>query len=410
LFNGVTKIKKLFYLPLTLLYINTILTANFNGTAPPVLFNKIIGQSALKKRLVQSVKDRRISHAQLFFGPEGTGALALTLAYAQYISCTGEKDTDACGKCPSCLKYAKLIHPDLHFVYPVNNTAAKKDDPYCDDFLPEWRNFVLQNPYGRLHDWYNFIELENKQGIIKEKESDAISRKLSYKSFESDFKIIIIWMAEKMHDVASNKLLKLLEEPPELTIFLLITENPEMLLTTIRSRCFPVRVPLIANEDINSTLQHTHQLDATKSDSITRLAAGNYALALELLREEEDEGFHLSTFRDFMLAGYRNDIATGMKTIETLNSLTREKQKAFLDYALKLIRENAMLRFNNPDMIFMNQKESLFSANFSKFVRDNNIVPLAGEFNKAVYDIERNGNSKIILLDLMLKTGKLLRQ
>jgi DNA polymerase-3 subunit delta' len=375
-----------------------------------LFFSEIIGQSALKNRLIQSVKDRRISHSQLFFGPEGAGALPLAIAYAQYLSCTGDKDEDACGKCPSCIKYAKLVHPDLHFLFPVNTTSSKKEDPSCDDFLPEWRAFVLKNPYARLNDWYLHIELENKQGLIKEKESDIISKKLSFKSFESDFKIAIIWMAEKMHEVASNKLLKLLEEPPEMTVFLLITENPETLLSTIRSRCFPVKVPLIAEEDLKDAVQARHQIDATLSQSIARLAMGNYARAIELLAENEEDGFQLTTFREFMLAGYMNNIASGMKTVEALSSQTREKQKAFLDYALRLIRENTMIHFREDSLNYMNRNEEEFSANFSKFIKGSNMAPLAKEFNKAAHDIERNGSSKIILLDLMLKAGKLLRQ
>ena len=375
-----------------------------------MFFSETIGQVGLKKRFIQSVKDGRISHAQLFFGPEGAGALSLAVAYAQYISCTGEKHEDSCGKCLSCLKYQKLVHPDLHFLFPVNTTATKKDDPGCDEFLPEWRNFVLQQPYAGLNDWYSFIELENKQGLIKEKESDTISKKLSFKPYESDYKIAIIWMAEKMHDVASNKLLKLLEEPPERTVFLLITENPEGLLTTIRSRCFPVKVPLIADEDMINALQTRNKIEAEKSAHIARLAMGNYARALELISENEEEGSLLTTFREFMLAGYSNDIASGIKAVDTLNTLTREKQKTFLEYSLRLIRENAILHFNDAGLNFMNKTEEEFSVKFSKFVDGKNVVHLADEFNKAAYDIERNGNSRIILLDLMLKAGRLLRQ
>jgi DNA polymerase III subunit delta' len=375
-----------------------------------VFFSEIIGQSDLKKRLILSVKDRRISHAQLFFGPEGAGALPLAIAYAQYISCTGEKDGDSCGKCPSCLKYSKLVHPDLHFLFPVNNTASKKDDSRCDDFLPEWRAFVLQDPYARLNDWYLYIDLENKQGIIKEKESDAIAKKLFYKSFESDFKIAVIWMAEKMHEAASNKLLKLLEEPPEMTVFLLITENPEILLTTIRSRCFPVRIPLISGDDMRQALQSRNQLDALQAGTIARLAMGNYARATELLREKEEDGFQLNAFREFMLAGYQDDIEKGLKLVESLSSLTREKQKAFLDYALRIIRENAVKQFHDDNLNYMNRREEEFSVKFSKFIRGDNMAQLAEEFNKATYDIERNGNSRIVLFDLMLKAGKLLKE
>ncbi|MBN1416309.1 MAG: DNA polymerase III subunit delta [Bacteroidales bacterium] len=375
-----------------------------------MFFNEIIGQAALKKRLVQSVKDGRVSHSQLFFGPEGAGALPLAIAYAQYISCTGEKNDDSCGQCPGCLKYSKLIHPDLHFIFPVNNVPSKKEDPSCDDFLAEWRSFVLQNPYASLNDWYSFIELENKQGLIKEKESLAITKKLSFKSFESDFKIAIIWMSEKMNETASNKLLKLLEEPPDKTIFLLIAENPETLLPTVRSRCFPVKVPRIADEDLKDALKSRHQLDEAQSNTITRLAMGNYTKALELIHEDEDNGSRLEVFREFMLAGYSEDIESGLKVIDTLNSMTREKQKAFLEYGLKMIRENAVKHFNDNRLNFLNPAEEKFSIKFSTYIKNSNLAQLTDEFNKACRDIERNANSKIVLLDLMLKTGGLLRQ
>jgi DNA polymerase-3 subunit delta' len=373
-----------------------------------VLFSEIIGQTPLKQRLVRSVKEHRISHAQLFFGPEGAGALPLVLAYAQYISCTGDKDEDACGKCPSCMKYTRLIHPDLHFIYPINSTTSKQD-PQCDDFLSEWRSFVLQNPYASLNDWYAFIELENKQGLIKEKESDAIFKKLSFKSFESDFKIAIIWMAEKMNDSASNKLLKLLEEPPEMTVFFLITENAEILLPTVRSRCFPVKVPLINEEDIKNALILKYGIENSQAEIISRLSTGNYQKAIALLNESEETGGFFELFGEFMRRSYLYDMPTLLKLSEQLNALNREKQKAFLEYAMRLIRENAVKHFNIESLNYMTKTEADFSVKFSKFINGKNLVPLSKELNKAYYDIERNGNGRIIFLDLALKIGRLLR-
>ncbi len=373
-----------------------------------MLFSEIIGQSALKKKLVQSVKDRRISHAQLFFGNEGTGTLPLVLAYAQYITCTGDKDENACGKCPNCLKYAKLIHPDLHFIFPINSTTSKHD-PVCDDFLNEWRAFVLQNPYARLNQWYEFIELENKQGIIKEKESDAIFKKLSFKSFESDFKIAVIWMAEKMNDSASNKLLKLLEEPPDMTVFFLIAENTELLLPTIRSRCFPVKVPLISDEDMISALKSLHGIENGKAEIISRLSGGNYQKAIELIQESEETGGFFELFGEFMRRSYLYDMPTIIKLSDQLNALNREKQKAFLEYSMRMIRENAIKHFDNESLNYLTKTEADFSVKFSKFINGKNVVSLNDELNKAYHDIERNGNGKIIFLDLALKIGKLLR-
>ncbi|HSM46820.1 MAG TPA: hypothetical protein VK872_03330, partial [Draconibacterium sp.] len=209
-----------------------------------MFFKDVIGQDELKKRLIQSVQEERVSHAQLFSGPGGTGKLAMAIAYAQYISCKNRSETDSCGVCPSCHKYNKLAHPDLHFVFPIFNTP-KNTKPISDDFLPQWREMVLSDPYFDLGTWLNFIEAENAQGLIYERESDSIYKKLNLKSFESEFKVMIIWLPEKMHTACSNKLLKIIEEPPSKTLFILITEDEEAVISTIRSRAQPVKFPFI---------------------------------------------------------------------------------------------------------------------------------------------------------------------
>jgi len=218
-----------------------------------MFFKDVIGQEEVKKRLIRSVTDERISHAQLFSGPEGTGKLALAIAYAQYISCHNRTETDSCGTCPSCHKYQKLAHPDLHFVFPVFNSPKIKN-PVSDDFLKEWRELIHKNPYFNLGQWLSFIDAGNAQGLIYERESDSIYKKLNLKSFEAEFKVMIIWLPEKMHISCSNKLLKLIEEPPNKTLFLLVTENEEAVISTIRSRAQLVKIPFIDAASIKNAL------------------------------------------------------------------------------------------------------------------------------------------------------------
>ena len=219
-----------------------------------MFFRDIIGQTEIKRRLIQSVKDNYIPHARMISGPEGVGKMALALAYARYLSCTQRGEDDACGVCPSCVKYSKLSHPDLHFVYPIVKNDKKKKE-ICDDYLKEWREFVLQNPYFNLNSWLNFMGAENSQGMIYAKESDEIIRKLNLKAYESEYKIMIVWLPEKMHEACANKLLKMIEEPPSNTVFLLVSENPDRVIGTIQSRTQSFPVPPIDDESMRQALQ-----------------------------------------------------------------------------------------------------------------------------------------------------------
>ena len=269
-------------------------------------FLNVIGHHELKKQLNQTVKENRVSHAQLFAGNEGTGGLPLALAYAQYISCENRSEEDSCGICRSCLKYEKLIHPDLHFVFPVVNTGSSGKS-VSDDFIGEWRVAILENPYLNLNQWIEVIAAENKQGGIFEKESGEIIRKLNLKTYESDYKIMIIWMPEKMHHVASNKLLKMIEEPPQKTLFLLVSENPGQLLATILSRCQYVKVPPINKQDICEALSK-HFNDNSKIDEIARVANGNYGKALELLNSDDEDEIYFNYFVSLMRNCYSKKV------------------------------------------------------------------------------------------------------
>lgn len=375
-----------------------------------MFFSEITGQGRLKRRLVQTIRENRVSHAWLFHGPEGAGALPLAVAFAGYILCTDRGEYDACGICLGCNKTIKHIHPDLHFVFPVNKTRSiDKENVLSDDFLPEWRNFLLQNPYGQLTQWYDSIDLENKQGIIGTEESKRLAAKLSLKAFESDYKIVILWQPEKMNDQASNKLLKLLEEPPPLTIFILVTENPDLLLPTVRSRCVPVKVPRISDEDIRTALVGKHGLNIADATDIVRLVSGNYQKALELISDSEDYHFNFIHFRELMRSCFKNNIPALVKFSEELAAITREKQKSFLEYGLKTLRESLTLHFALPEITYISGEELEFTPNFAPFVTGNNIIALSDEFNRAIQDIERNANGRIVFLDLALKLSTLIK-
>jgi DNA polymerase III subunit delta' len=376
-----------------------------------MFFADIIGQLELKQKLVTSVRAGRIPHAMLFSGPEGTGALPLAIAFARYVSCTGNKDQDACGECLSCRKFDRLAHPDLHFSFPVNATSKKTDDkPVSDDFIAEWREYLLSNPYFRTNSWYNFIGLENKQGLINKDEGKAIVRKLSLKSYESDYKFMIIWLPEKMHPTVSNMLLKLIEEPPEKTLFLMVSENPEQLLMTILSRTQPVRLGTIKEEEMSSFIGSRYEISGEKLRGIVRLAGGNYIKALEILSNSDEYDYYLECFTGIMRMCYKRDYFAMNDLVEELSGIGRERQKAFFEYALRILRENFVLNLKRDEIVYQTEKELNFSGKFHPFINGNNVLQLYHQFNQASNDIERNGYSKIILFDLCLHIMKLIRK
>lgn len=376
-----------------------------------MFFRDVVGHEGLKNRLIKTVRENRVSHAWLFFGPEGSGALPLALAFAGYILCTSRGEKDACGSCASCNKTNKYIHPDLHFVFPVNRSrSVDKDGVTSDDFIADWRTFLAANAYGRLTQWYSHIDLENRQGVINTEESKRLAAKMSLKAFESDYKVVIIWQPEKMNDQASNKLLKLLEEPPPLTVFMLVSENPDALLTTIRSRCLSVKVPRISEGDLKDALMQRKSLSGDEAVEIARLADGSFLRAIEIAEETADEGYNFARFRDLMRSCFKSCIPELVKHAEELATLNREKQKSFLEYGLRVIRESLALHFSQRDIVFVAGKEKEFIPNFAPFVTGNNVIAFTGELNKAIADIERNASGRIVFLDLALKLAALFRR
>ena len=373
-------------------------------------FAQIPGQKEIIGKLIRSVKEERVSHAQLFAGNEGCGSLALALAYARYISCENRSENDSCGKCKSCVKYEKMIHPDLHFVFPVIK-GKKVTDPVSDTYIEEWREFVLKSPFFTLNDWLNTIEVGNAQGMIFASEASEIIRKLSLKTFESDFKIMIIWLPEKMHVATANKLLKMIEEPPEKTLFLLVSDEPDKVIPTIQSRCQLVRIPSFSDSEIETYLKNLFGLTDEKAADISHVANGNIIRAVELCENESTSLDNLESFKSLMRFAWKRDVVSLISWSEDISSTGREAQKNFISFCLRILRENLMLTLGQEEnrLVFLTGKEADFSGKFHPFITQKNIYPLTDEFNLSYSHIEANGNAKIIFLDLALKVTRLIR-
>lgn len=371
-------------------------------------FSDVVGQHALKKQLIQTVKENRVSHAQMFAGLEGAGSLPLALAYAQYICCENPAGDDSCGTCKSCQKYSKLIHPDLHFVFPVVNQPPSIPKATSDDYIIAWREALLENPYMNLNIWVERIASENKQAGIFEKESGEIIRKLNLKTYESDFKVMIIWMPEKMNVTTANKLLKMIEEPPPKTLFLLVSDSQSQILPTIMSRVQFIKIPPIAKAEMGEALSKI-LTDPERVQEIVRVAAGNYLKAMEMIGSHDEDKEFLDFFINLMRLSYSRNVPDLIKWAEGLASIGREKQKKFLNISLRMVRENFTMNVTGQTVVYMNDMEMNFSKKFYPFINETNIYQINEEFNKAVYHIEANGNAKIIFLDLALKMVKLIR-
>lgn len=374
-------------------------------------FKKVIGQKEVIERFIQTVQKNRISHAQLLHGPEGNGKLELALAYAQYISCTQRTEKDSCGTCPSCKKYEKLIHPDLHFVFPVVR-SSKFDKPVSDNYIAEWRSFLLEEEKLRLNIWLDKMGNENSQAGIFAHESSEIIKKLSLKTFEAEYKIMIIWLPERMNPSSANKLLKMIEEPPQKTLFLMVSDYPEQIINTIRSRSQFIKIPKIDTESIKSHLIWKHKVEKEQAEYISRVSNGNIYKAFDMLHSSEIEQYNFKMYVDIMRLCYGAKVVEIVNWVDEISKLSRERQKGFISYALRIFRENFILNSMKgqlTDLNSLNEEEKGFSSKFFNFIHKNNIAGISNEFNLAYKHIERNGTGKIIFLDLSLKLVKLLR-
>ncbi|MDR2286103.1 MAG: DNA polymerase III subunit delta, partial [Prevotellaceae bacterium] len=360
-----------------------------------------------KEKLVSTVNEGRVGHAQLFEGTAGYGGLPMALAYAQFISCRNKIDDDSCGVCPSCIKYNKLIHPDLHFVFPVNTTKKIKDKPVSDNFLTEWRKIVIDQKYFSEQSWYEYIGVENKQGNISALEADKILSKLNYKPFESDNKIMIIWLPERLNLTSANRLLKLIEEPPKNTIFIFVTENSNHILPTIYSRTQRIKFRPLKEDDIVLRLK---ELGFNEKDVFTasRLSAGDYIKAIQVLQASDSTKINFDNFMQLMRLSYRNDILGLLEWAENMASFGREKQKSFLVFAERLIRENFILNKKIEDIVYLGFEELEWARKFSTFINESNVFDLYRHLNICIPQISQNGNAKIIFTDLALKVRTLI--
>ncbi|MCD4679787.1 MAG: DNA polymerase III subunit delta [Bacteroidales bacterium] len=375
-------------------------------------FSEIIGQEKIKKQLIQTVKNNRVSHAQLFFGPEGAGKLALAVAYAQYINCENKTESDSCGQCSSCLKYEKLIHPDLHFFFPVSKTKKVKESekPLSDMFMGEWRELLTENDcYISSAEWYQKIDIEKKQSIINAADCAKIIEKFKYKAFEAEYIVVIIWMAEKIFHAAAPKILKIIEEPPEKTLFILISGDQDKILPTILSRTQLVKIPKVPDEELINSIKSSYNYTDEEIENAVFLAEGNYKTALKLIEESENENFYFVKFQELMRLCFTRDLIKINAYISEITKLNREQLKSFFQYALHITRNCLLINYNGIENVKLSKEEKNFLVKFSPFINSANGIQFAEEFEKALFHIERNAYAPLLFMDLSLTISKLLK-
>tara|TARA_B100000795_G_scaffold82836_1_gene60048 strand:- start:5110 stop:6270 length:1161 start_codon:yes stop_codon:yes gene_type:complete len=379
-----------------------------------MLFNQLQGQQKSKQLLMQMVREERVPHAQLFLGSHGSGNLALALGFAQFISCTNKQQDDACGKCLSCVKHLKFTHPDLHFVFPVATTPSVKAKPISKNFLTEWRALLKENAYFSLFDWIKYIGVENKQGFISVEESTHIVKDLSLKPYESETKIMLIWMPEKMNVQAANKLLKIIEEPPHKTLFLLVAESEENMLATVLSRTQLFKVPRYSDAEVTEYLIN-RGVTEEKAQMISALVEGNINEALKLAEQSQDAEENSLHFVKWMRLCFSalqvKDIDKLVQWSETMAKAGRENQKSFLLYASNVMRDALLKNYGVAAMMKMNVGGQNFTMEkFAPFIHAENCMEIIEELNMAQLHIERNANSKILFLDASFKIARLLHK
>lgn len=373
-------------------------------------FEDVLGHDILKSNLTKSVKEGRVSHAQLFHGPEGNGALLLAIAYAQYLTCIDKSIEDSCGQCSSCKQFRSFNYPDLHFVYPVAKTQKSGDKPKSVDFINEWKEIIDSEKYFSLYRWLESLGIENKQAQISVHESSGILRSLSLKSYSGSYKFMIIWMPEKMNGSAANKLLKVIEEPPEKTIFLLISENTEAVLQTITSRCQKVLVPRLTNKEVEQYLIDEEHVSTGSARIIAKLSNGNLAQALNQAKRSDAYKDYAVHFSSWMRSCFKADTKQIIQWVEDMAKLEREKLKDFLLFCTSIIKDSFNLNYIIPEVDNETFKEIKFElSKFSPFIHLQNTKAIMLIIDSGIYDIGRNGNPKVILTDISLNLARQLR-
>ena len=374
-------------------------------------FRDITGQDELKAHLVRSIDSGRISHAQLFTGVAGAGTLPMAIAYVQYLNCSNRHDGDSCGECPSCRKIAALAHPDLHFVFPVNKQGKKSGEVVrSDDFIEDWREIVESTGgYFSAQEWFDRLDLgKTLKGMISAKETDEIIRKLSFKSFEAEYKTMIIWLPETMNEEAANKILKILEEPWDKTLFILVTERADRLLQTIISRTQEVAVPRLKPEVLEQVVRSAGESDEAKVRNVARLANGDLCELRRLMAGATDDVRHESfeMFCSLMRFSYNDRHLELITWAEEIAQLTREQQLSFLRHSARLLRESYIMHAGAFGASYLWGEEAAFCNKFAPFIGSRNIEPLIGEIETAMAQIGQNGNPKIVFTHFALTVSK----
>ena len=372
-------------------------------------FHDIIGQDDLKARLMETARRGVVPHAQLFSGRNGAGTFPLALAYARYLNCTERTETDACGHCRSCLQFNELAHPDLHFVFPIVSDKKRKKT-VCDDYLDEWRTLLRQRVYFDLDMWLDQMETSGKQALIYAEESDQIIRKTTLRIYEAEYRVLLVWMPERMNAACANKLLKLIEEPPARTVILMVTDTPAGILGTILSRAQRLDVRPIESDALAYALEQRHHLPADEARRTAHLSHGDLLTAERIMGNDERERLFLDFFKRIMRNAWKRDVREMKRTADELAALSREQQRAFLTYAQHMVRENFVRRFHSDELNYLRPDEAEFSIRFSRFVNERNVFDFTNELAEAERHIAQNGNSKMIFFDLSLRITVLLKK
>ena len=377
------------------------------------MFEQVIGQREVQERLMQMVNEDRLPHAIMLCGPQGTGKLALAVGFAKVL--LAEKVNSMFADAPEYVEspmLKNLEHPDLHFTYPTIKLSSMGSDhkPISDDFAREWHELMIASPYFTMNEWLEQMGGENQQAIITAGESDELVRKLSLKSSQGGYKVSLIWLPERMNIECANKILKLLEEPPSQTVFIMVCQEPDKLLETIRSRVQRIDVKKIADGDVKQALMEKRGLTEDMAQRISRMANGNWLKALEMLSADSENELFLDMFQSLMRLAYQRKVKDLKAWSEQMGAMGREKQKRFLEYFLRLIRENFMYNFQNEELCYMTQREEEFAKNFARFINEANILAISDLANLAIRDIGQNANAKIVFFDMALKMIVLLIQ
>lgn len=373
--------------------------------------SEVIGQEEAWARLMQMVREDRLPHAMMLCGPQGAGKMALAMAFANYLLCRNHTpDDEACEACPQCKMLARWEHPDLHFTYPTIKLPSMGSDhkPVSDDFARQWHEVIKESPYFSMDQWMNAIGAENQQAIITAGESDDLVRKLSLKSSQGGYKVSIVWLPERMNIECANKLLKLIEEPPLGTVFIMVSEEPDKLLETIRSRTQRIDIKRISTESITQQLKERYGLGDELATRMARLANGSWLKAVRELENDSENTDFLADYQQLMRLAYMRNIHDLKPWSERIAGYGREKQKRFMDYFIRLTRENFMYNFGNPDLNYMSEEEEAFANKFARFINEANIIPITEMADKVQRDIKQNANAKIVFFDLALQMIMLL--